>query len=519
MSYVQEARPYDAIFAPVVADPGASLRHATVTGGERAKYFVRPPVEPLQVMPAGVHLAPEGGGPAGGAEPDEARVAAVLEDEPLVRDAEVQTKFRESEAQTDPYTPAFTVDENAEPPEVLMLAKLKAQDGLAVPSLHDIQMVEWAREKRRLEASMPPFTDEASLAMRKRIMELQEMQEFRLRAEELQRRAEDRVEALKQRIKDRDASADFVAEQRIEALRQRKIEERDRMLARIQQQRVKVLRKLAKARAKASKTLPGERGRQRDIISDYADYSSTVYAPVLRDGRGKDANPRKFDITARAAPFRNVDGVNALTASVPLRAVTVNTKPPEMTATGLGDTTASVHDGKQTLKSDLELMERLIQTRRSRKEPLAMDETAGGVQATGRPARGQPQKTTIMERPATPSVIEDNREEVLEAMRKAEARRAAAILLQQLIRGRAVQNTMYEGTERKRELLRELQAAAAVSEASEAATSEEKHDAVVAAARDGVGGEVMSTLLDMLSKEKAEQDRREAAAEAAEAEN
>lgn len=48
-------------------------------------------------------------------------------------------------------------------------------------------MLTHARAKRLLEASLPPFTDEASLALRKRLMEKQELTELGLRERELNR--------------------------------------------------------------------------------------------------------------------------------------------------------------------------------------------------------------------------------------------------------------------------------------------------------------------------------------------
>jgi Cilia- and flagella-associated protein 91 len=44
------------------------------------------------------------------------------------------------------------------------------EDGLPV-GLREVEMLEHAREKRIMEASLPPFTDEASLALRKKLME------------------------------------------------------------------------------------------------------------------------------------------------------------------------------------------------------------------------------------------------------------------------------------------------------------------------------------------------------------
>lgn len=51
----------------------------------------------------------------------------------------------------------------------------------------EVEMLTHARAKRLLEASLPPFTDEASLALRKKLMEKQELAELGLRERELAR--------------------------------------------------------------------------------------------------------------------------------------------------------------------------------------------------------------------------------------------------------------------------------------------------------------------------------------------
>jgi hypothetical protein len=111
--------------------------------------------------------------------------------EPLVKNAEVQTAYRESEAQTNPYTPDYFVPEG-EDPDVLMLKDLTFENGLPL-GLKDLRMVELAKAKRLLESSLPPFTDEASMNLRKRLMENQEMKEFKVREAEIDRRREERL--------------------------------------------------------------------------------------------------------------------------------------------------------------------------------------------------------------------------------------------------------------------------------------------------------------------------------------
>jgi len=82
---------------------------------------------------------------------------------------------------------------------------------------------------------------------------------------------------------------------------------------------------------------------------------------------------------------------------------------------------------------------------------------------------------------------------------------AAIILIQRLLRGRAIQNMMYEGKEKRLALIEELLTVANVEPLPEheiesrllQAHEEKLKDAVVEA----IQGEVMSRAFDMLSKE------------------
>jgi hypothetical protein len=101
--------------------------------------------------------------------------------EPATKNIEVQTMYRESETQTIPYTPDHVVPDGTTP-EVLLLKGLNYTNGLSIGN-KELEMIEYARMKRDLESSLPPFTDEASVNLRKKLMEAQEMREFKLRGD------------------------------------------------------------------------------------------------------------------------------------------------------------------------------------------------------------------------------------------------------------------------------------------------------------------------------------------------
>ena len=517
MSYTRtvEQRAYDHLYDPVYTNPTTGLFRPSnppvkaaaqpgndVSGTSRHKYFKQPIVPHLHAVAPEVLLAPTA--------KENPLVPTMVDDEPLTKAVGVQTKYRDSEAQTAPYTPQFIVDENNEEPEVMMLDNLTS---LPV-GLKEVTMIERAREKRALGAALPPITDEASLDLRKRLMEQQELREFHIREEEFDMMREKRLEVLRKAIDERDASNEFLAEQRVEALRQRMMEERDKTINHIQQRRIKALRKLSKARKQMPIVGGFNSHKSRDIIGAYSNYSSTVYAPIRRDGQAIDKGGEKYDVLSKTAPLSNLDSLAAMESTIPGKLLKTKIIKPSKSGTVI----KTAADRKVlALASDLELMERTIS------EGLAKDDMdpaetavskANALAATFTANRPSPKKR--LERPVTPSIPEmDERTEEVGM---------AVLLLQRLLRGRAVQNTMFEGKERRIELIKELRASEGIVEEPDAAlrpTTVERKVAVREAALDTVAGETSSALFDFLAKDlvrKEEKEKLQAMAEKAEME-
>lgn len=75
----------------------------------------------------------------------------------------------------------------------------------------------------------------------------------------------------------------------------KKTENKERAIAKIQRKRIKVLRKMYKAR----KTVE-IKSSKRDIIEEYANFGSTVYAPITRDGLSLDKKANKYEVQPEA---------------------------------------------------------------------------------------------------------------------------------------------------------------------------------------------------------------------------
>ena len=68
-------------------------------------------------------------------------------DAPQTRSVHVQTDYRDSETQTEPYSPEYVIQPGTEP-ELLTLATLSYSNGLPA-GLAEVELIERARIKRR----------------------------------------------------------------------------------------------------------------------------------------------------------------------------------------------------------------------------------------------------------------------------------------------------------------------------------------------------------------------------------
>jgi len=436
-----------------------------ISGQNRYKYFRRPIIPFMNAQPPEVLFAP--------VEP-EAQSALDMpmpEPEPLTKTAETQSDFRESETQTNPYTPDYHPLPPGYEPEVLTLTALSYGQGLPA-GLNEVKMIERARAKREFEASLPPMTDEVSLALRRKMMGEQELRDWNVREEQILEMQQEKLATFDTSLRERAQAREAHWDERIEHQRQIKLTEKDKEISQIQRRRIKALRKLSEARkhVEASK-------EPRDVVVEYAEYGSAVYAPLTRDGLiTRDKMAHLYE--TRPAQLESLDGLLELEASLPARLL----EPTHVTRPGKG-------------------RPKDYQERKAHRMFEQLERTDAGLKAAkqARPSEKE-QKDALLaayrdtkpvERPPTPQVMPPEHTEQVET---------ACILLQRLLRGRAIQNLMYEGKERRLELIRELRVSEAMGDADvdeDAADPEAGLSAVV----DAVSAELVGNSLDRMSKE------------------
>jgi hypothetical protein len=416
----------------------------------------------------------------------------------------IQTMYRDGSTQTDPYTPDYVLNPEEPEPEVLAIAHMQPGENLP-PGRAEVEEIERIRQKRAFEAALPPMTDEASFAVRKRMMEEQELREWEHREGEIDDAHAERLAALQEKLLARDEQRQFVMDQRVEDLRRRRMAERDTAVAKIQKKRIKALRKLGKARVSSetqvdtltntnsaaglAKGQYGRRRKTRDIIGEYADHGSKVYAPLARNGQHADRNRVAYEVDPE--DLAQLGTLNTLEATMPDKAVFANTAAPVKSAP---KTHAERH--QVAIQTHLDAVHETLRATK------AGTSAAIGLDGEQLPAWRKPPPRVL--RPATPSVDDEDEDEDEEQVN------SAVLLVQKLLRGRAVQNMMFEGKERRLGLIKEIRDAEAppgseIARAEAEADAERALELHVGAAQDAtIGmatGEVVGATLDFLAKE------------------
>jgi len=423
---------------------------STVLGQLRFKYFKRPVVPFLHSVPAEILLAPVNGGETEGVD---------VIDEPATKTIGTQSMYREGETQTDPYTPDYITTPGQDDPEILDLVHLTYGKGLPA-TLEEVNLVHRMREKRAFEESLPPITDEESFQIRKRMLEQREMKEWQQREDEMKKEQEDKLQVLIDTLRARENKKEELNEARVEKIRQEKTAERDRTFEQVHAQRVKGARIINKTRPHTEK-----QATKRDIIEEHASFGSKVYAPIAYQGR----LPVKNQVVDYGIPLiSNYQGLAALEATLPSSTLRLQVKEPQK----IIPKSAVGRKGQQVI-ADLAYVDKLMQDKKVAKKEVVIENVY--------------KKFEPVTRAPVPSVCtpEDDEENT------------SVLLLQRMIRGRAMQNEMFTGKQRNIHLIRELR----VEE--DPPMEMEGHDSnkILSTAVDTIQGEVLSNALNFIAKE------------------
>ena len=172
-----------------------------------------------------------------------------------------QSDFRESEVQTEPFSPeaaplhVLSAKEAAHSalhhcsgaPELAHLESLKFSLNQA-PGSSDVAKINKLRAKRAFEATLPPLNDMKLLPLRQKMMEAWEQQEWDEREGQLQAAQDERLQLLKQAILVREGEIEDGHADRVQATTDRLLAAKQGAFAAVQKNRVKAIRHFSEAR-------------------------------------------------------------------------------------------------------------------------------------------------------------------------------------------------------------------------------------------------------------------------------
>ncbi|KAM7322104.1 hypothetical protein ACRRTK_018945 [Alexandromys fortis] len=428
----QEARHKEVLRLGATVDasfqmPKEEYKDADVSGRNRYKFFDRPFLPFLQQMPLNVVLAPAK------IEPfvfsSESSKYTVIPSKSTVG---TQTDYRDADVQTDPYSPEYVVCQDTIP-ELLTLANLTWGRGLPAGQA-EVEMIERAREKRAWEATLPPLNDSLQVEKRRKMMNAMERKEWAFREGEIEKLQDLRLEVLKQLLRRREENQNEQDMKHLNAQWWKLQEAKEAKVAQIQHTHVSNIRKLLRK----GKNIEGKLQR-RDIIKEYSDFASQVYGPLSRLGRFPDNNSEDFVV--RNHYLNTYEGLVELESCLPdfVTQPRIKAPKPKIITTKAGFL-------KRAARMDYELAE----------VHKALLDKKNKVLDGKKPLRFLQKNPTPQARLPTPTLEMHSSEEGEKEM--------AVIYLQKLLRGRVVQNMMFEGKEKRLELIMELRTSHALQE-------------------------------------------------------
>ncbi|XP_046401003.1 cilia- and flagella-associated protein 91-like isoform X2 [Ischnura elegans] len=416
------------------------VRAVDVTGSHRHLFYCRPNVTSLTA----VAVQDDSGEGKECETTSEVNLDETDAGAPRSRTFGIQTDYRESETQTIPYSPDVVLASHAEDtPVVLTLKNLKWGEGLP-PGLHEIENIEWEINHRELKAFL---LDPNNFPESKRpaILEYIHREEWLHREKEIQGIHDLRMGLAEKKMHKR---GEYLSDRLQEVIARRykkKLEENRKKIMKIRENHQRELRKLITKRKGIS-----TKYKRPDPITEQADYSSELYGPLMRHG----VDPRRrheVPLNLRSKFLHDYRGLRILEQATDLM------KTPEVFPVK----EKPVHDRlcDRSSRWSTEQLQLLRKYFEGLKSEFDVHEE-----------RPLPKRLIPLPKPSPRPITPD-----LEGVPESEEKLyQAAVFMQKIIRGRAIQMLMFKGKEKSQDLIEELQTTQSVIKKEEIKVKEER---------------------------------------------
>ncbi|KAI4501230.1 hypothetical protein M0802_003603 [Mischocyttarus mexicanus] len=338
----------------------------------------------------------------------------------LFKNTGTQTDYRESETQTVPWEPPYKIHPGHNP-EVLTVAHLTWGHGLPA-GMHEIDIINRTKMKRAWEMFLPPMDTEANIKIRKCITKALEEEQWAYRDTEIQCIMDLRLQLMKKMLRSKEYKHNEKIENRFKRLKNNLGAHRDEKLKVIRQNLKRDLRKLHKLHHDKCQL------QKKDSIKSYINRVSECYRSRLdieKYSSGKFRKLKKQSIND--SNYEGIENINFMSTKL----------------------TNYYKEPRSKIVSPTELCVRETRWTDDKLKTLYMDLKAMRLNVIS------PETPTIMKKkfktpvfPATPYRVQERKDTLIDQ---------AALCIQETIRGRATQCMMFEGRNRCRELIKELQ--------------------------------------------------------------
>lgn len=286
-------------------------------------------------------------------------------------------------------------------------------------------------------------------------------------------------------LKKREENQQNILVKRLDRIWIKKQKEKEAEIKKIRNENIKNIRKLVKKRENVEGTL-----KRRDIIEDYSNYGSESYAPLTRHGNFPDKNADLFQVKNKY--LDSYQGLLELEASLPPFVLQLQIKAPKRTVTTRDGYMKRKYKEEKRLDEIYDHITSMKETKKEEEKPLRF------LKLIEKP----------VPRPPTPQISVPDRQD--------EERDLAVIYIQKILRGKAIQNMMYDGKQEKIVLIKEVASTHALQTVDQADTKlfkqkvmgmqrqrqvTQKANDLVDEALQSLEGEAVSDMMDFLSKE------------------